>query len=51
MLEFFEWCYEDGVEIAEELHYVPIPEKVVAMIKALWSQRVTADGVAVWQAK
>jgi phosphate transport system substrate-binding protein len=48
MLEFFEWCYEEGIDTAEQLHYVPIPENVVTMIKELWSQKVIADGVAVW---
>ena len=28
LAKFFKWCLEDGDDIAEELEYVPLPEKV-----------------------
>ena len=36
MLEFFHWCYTNGMDSAVELDYVPIPENVVEMIEATW---------------
>jgi phosphate transport system substrate-binding protein len=40
MFKFFDWCYKHGDSIAEELHYVPIPDGVVAMIQEYWSKEV-----------
>jgi phosphate transport system substrate-binding protein len=40
MLKFFDWCYKHGDSIAEELHYVPIPDNVVTMIEDMWSNDV-----------
>lgn len=48
MMEFFDWCYENGQEMALELDYVPIPENVVAMVEDTWSTRVTCNASAVW---
>lgn len=49
MLEFFDWCYQDGPEIAEKLHYVPIPPKVFEMMKQMWATEVTTAGHYVWK--
>ena len=49
MLEFFDWCYQQGTDIAEELHYVPIPENVVGQVETLWQSSLSAEGTAVWQ--
>lgn len=40
MLKFFDWAYKHGDAIAEELHYVPMPDSVVAMIQDYWSKEV-----------
>ena len=40
MLKFFDWCYKHGDSIAEELHYVPMPDSVVSMIQDYWSKEV-----------
>jgi phosphate transport system substrate-binding protein len=40
MFKFFDWCYKHGDSIAEELHYVPIPDNVVTMIEDMWSNDV-----------
>lgn len=47
MLDFFTWCYENGQDKAVDLHYVPIPESVVALVKALWEEELRADGEAI----
>jgi phosphate transport system substrate-binding protein len=51
MLQFFDWCYtnKDAIEIAEKLHYVPIPEQVVAQVQQIWKTSVTANGQPVWK--
>ena len=40
MLKYFDWCFKHGDSIAEELHYVPMPESVVASIQDYWSKEV-----------
>jgi phosphate transport system substrate-binding protein len=40
MLKYFEWCYKHGNSIAEELHYVPMPDSVVAIIQDYWSKEI-----------
>lgn len=38
-IKFFEWAYANGDEAAVELHYVPMPDSVVELIKTqVWSQ-------------
>ena len=49
MLEYFDWCFKHGSDIAEKLHYVPMPQEVIKMVEASWTQEVKADGQAVWQ--
>jgi phosphate transport system substrate-binding protein len=48
MLKFFDWCYKNGGNMAVELHYVPIPQKVVRLVEEHWAQQVTAGGSPVW---
>lgn len=40
MLAFFQWCYEQGKEQATELHYVPMPDSVVELVKEQWKNDV-----------
>ncbi|MFP3866707.1 MAG: phosphate ABC transporter substrate-binding protein PstS [Desulfobacteraceae bacterium] len=47
MLAYFNWCFKHGSDIAEKLHYVPMPEEVVKMVEASWAQEIKADGQAV----
>lgn len=50
-LKFFEWAYANGDKMAEELHYIPLPDSVVANIKATWAKEVLgADGKPVFTA-
>jgi phosphate transport system substrate-binding protein len=39
-LKFFDWAYAKGGKLAEELDYVPMPDKVVAAIKRAWSSEI-----------
>jgi len=48
MLEYFDWCYRHGSDIATELHYIPIPENVVDMVEKVWSKELKADGQPLW---
>ncbi len=49
-LKFFDWTYKNGAKAAEELDYVPMPEKVVELIEASWkSNLLDASGQAVWK--
>ncbi len=48
-LKFFAWSYANGNAMAEELHYVPMPEKVVGLVEQMWKERIKgAGGKAVW---
>jgi len=40
MLKFFDWCFKHGDKVAEELHYVPIPDSVVELIQTAWSKNI-----------
>ena len=48
VLKFFDWSYQHGSQMAEQLDYVPMPANVVKMVKASWSTIVGADGKPVW---
>jgi phosphate transport system substrate-binding protein len=39
-LKFFDWAFAKGDKMAEELDYVPMPDKVVAAIKKVWSAQM-----------
>jgi phosphate transport system substrate-binding protein len=50
VLKFFSWAYANGGKMAEELVYVPMPEKVVKLIEASWKKNIKdAAGKAVWE--
>jgi phosphate transport system substrate-binding protein len=44
VLDFFGWAYSDGDKLAEDLVYVPMPDKVVDMVKASWKSITDASG-------
>ncbi|MEW6110723.1 MAG: phosphate ABC transporter substrate-binding protein PstS [Thermodesulfobacteriota bacterium] len=48
MLKFFDWCYKNGSNMATELHYVPIPPKVVRLVERHWAQQLSVSGNPVW---
>jgi phosphate transport system substrate-binding protein len=39
-LKFFAWAYAKGGKMAEELDYVPMPQKVVGEIEAMWAKEI-----------
>ena len=44
MLKYFDWCFKHGDSIAEELHYVPMPDSVVSLIQDYWSKELGSAG-------
>ncbi len=36
-LDFFTWAFEKGDQMATDLHYVPMPDNVVEMVKKAWA--------------
>jgi phosphate transport system substrate-binding protein len=39
-LKFFAWAYRNGGQMAEELHYVPMPANVITDIEGMWSNEI-----------
>ena len=39
-LKFFAWAYAKGAKMAEELVYVPMPQKVAADVEAMWAKEI-----------
>src|SRR3954463_12545051 len=39
-LKFFAWAYKNGDKMAEDLDYVPMPDKVVNSIQKMWSTEI-----------
>jgi phosphate transport system substrate-binding protein len=43
-LKFFAWSYAKGDKMADELDYVPMPDKVVADVEKMWSAEIKDGG-------
>jgi len=39
-LKFFAWAYAKGAKMAEELVYVPMPQKVATDVEAMWAKEI-----------
>jgi len=50
-LKFFDWAYKSGSKMAEELDYVPLPEKLAKLVEKTWQDSLKVDGKPVWPAK
>jgi len=48
VLEFFDWAYRNGGDMATSLDYVPIPEKVYTLMEDGWKNEIRCEGQAVW---
>jgi phosphate transport system substrate-binding protein len=48
VLNFFDWAYHNGGQLAEQLDYVPMPANVVNQVGASWKTIVGPDGKPVW---
>ena len=49
VLNFFDWAYRNGGKLAEDLAYVPMPQKVISMVEQSWKSIVGPDGKPAWQ--
>jgi phosphate transport system substrate-binding protein len=43
-LKFFAWSFAKGDKMAEDLDYVPMPDKVVADIQKMWAAEIKDEG-------
>ena len=50
-LQFFDWAFEKGGPMAEQLIYIPMPASVVKQVRDAWSAIVGPDGKPVAVAK
>src|SRR6185437_883460 len=39
-LKFFSWVLKNGGSSAQELYYVPLPKKLIAMIENTWKNEI-----------
>jgi phosphate transport system substrate-binding protein len=50
-LKFFNWGFRNGTKLAEDLDYVPLPDKVIMQIEKTWSDALKINGKPAWPAK
>jgi phosphate transport system substrate-binding protein len=48
VINFFDWAYLNGGQLADDLDYVPMPENVVKLVEQSWQQIKGSDGKPVW---
>jgi phosphate transport system substrate-binding protein len=48
MINFFDWAYQNGGKLADDLDYVPMPDNVIKLVQQSWQQIKGPDGKAVW---
>jgi phosphate transport system substrate-binding protein len=48
VLNFFNWAYHNGGQLAEQLDYVPMPPAVISAVEASWKSITGPDGKPVW---
>ena len=41
-IKFFDWAYNKGDKMAEDLDYVPMPDAVVNLIRKTWAEKIKA---------
>ncbi len=52
ILEFFDWAYHNGEDMAEKLDYVPIPGNVILLVEQAWQKKIKdLQGNSVWTGK
>jgi phosphate transport system substrate-binding protein len=50
VLEFFDWSYKHGGQMAGELDYVPMPDSVVKLVEAAWAKDIKdSAGHPIWK--
>jgi phosphate transport system substrate-binding protein len=50
VLDFFDWAYHQGGQMASQLDYVPMPANVVKLVEDTWKAQIKAAGKPVWAA-
>jgi phosphate transport system substrate-binding protein len=50
-LKFFDWAYKSGQKMAEELDYVPLPDKVAKLVQTTWVDSLKVNGKPAWPAR
>jgi phosphate transport system substrate-binding protein len=50
VLDFFDWAYHNGAQMAAALDYVPMPGKVIKLVEQSWSTSIKSGGKPVWTA-
>lgn len=48
MIKFFDWCYKNGSAAAQKLHYIPMPQDVIALVEQSWKTDLTSKQASVW---
>jgi phosphate transport system substrate-binding protein len=48
VLNFFDWAFHNGAQMASALDYVPMPDSVVKLVEESWAQIKGPDGKPVW---
>jgi phosphate transport system substrate-binding protein len=48
VLNFFDWAYHNGGQLAEQLDYVPMPAAVINAVEQSWKTIVGPDSKPVW---
>ena len=49
VINFFDWAYHNGDKMAEQLEYVPMPEKVTGAVEQMWKNEIKGpDGKPIW---
>lgn len=49
VLDFFDWAYRSGGEMAKKLDYVPIPTNVYGVMEDAWSKELKCGGKPLWK--
>ena len=50
VLKFFDWAFVNGGKLAQNLDYVPLPDKLIQLIRASWKDQIKdASGKAIWK--
>ncbi len=47
LLNYFNWCYTTGASAASKLHYVPLPEEVVSLVRNAWEAEIRSGNAPV----
>jgi phosphate transport system substrate-binding protein len=50
-LKFFDWAFRSGQRMAEDLDYVPLPDKVIKLVQKTWQESLKVNGSPAWVAR